>query len=992
VGGGVPPGGPGGVGAFFRSRDEYNAASGNVDKLKEMWLKMMDEASFEAIGGVNDRYYDYHNKGNAEELLRGYAPFTTWQLRNPVFWAQAFLKHPNLLSWVIRYFHFTEQENAQRNLTSRFNRTVGTNIPEGNVVPAGYYATDPSVLIPVLQQFKPPFEAPGSLEPTDNNFINAMRRMAQFGRTMGISPYPWISYPMEYLGILPKGTTQISLGPIQRIAELIMQTQGKLPPGGSMFGENYASQWLYDYYAKTQIAFMEAEGRIGHEEALQALMDPNHPVRQQATMEVVNRQAALGTVGNVSYLTLKYASPGEMIIRGIKGGMQKAEKGAVEPVPGTFEDYEAQRLDDWLYTQYPFLETYSLAMGDDMQRVQLAEIFFRYEESMNGLHPWEQTYKELVAQRSMELEKIYGPSGDPFQMMDEYIAKPITVGGRAGVSEYEMSQGVTGKVWTPEEARVEVMSRLRNVEPRASTYMGKDGEINWDNWEIAHESFMDDIESISTAFGYQVGLDEYLSYRYRRNNIEEVAYDMYKNWVNDQWDTYAEYNTKMQPGTAFYQNMVNTAAQMQYTQDLAAGYTPYEADIIRAQNLKRWTTEGLDYVEYEYFRKKYIDPLFAVEPNLSNFAGRVAEIMGFDTNPASLADLESKLDFPMAGISKPDPFRDARTALYDYFYDKITPAEREQVKQYFGIDKIPEDDAEMMKMYIQVKGMLDPGSMPYSTLIIDEMHGGTTPIPPFNSILDEEELAEMNQFAVDLFRYSTAREAGVGGTWTPLLDKYLSKDTPSSMFWEKLTGVSLKGSAYDDPVLGPFLSRASRTMVEFSDDQWEGALEYLGQNWDTLVNVEETQEIRDHPDWYILAQEQRAEYDRFKDLDMEVKKSVYYSIPNDYWNRERWAWEAAHPDEATAIKDYLDRELTRAFQYPYFMYFFKKYDYGRYFGGASPDKITAGYNTQKISDDFQAAIDEMNEYINGSGKWTDLMQQFFGPPPPGYMYPEDLRE
>ena len=89
-------------------------------------------------------------------------------------------------------------------------------------------------------------------------------------------------------------------------------------------------------------------------------------------------------------------------------------------------------------------------------------------------------------------------------------------------------------------------------------------------------------------------------------------------------------------------------------------------------------------------------------------------------------------------------------------------------------------------------------------------------------------------------------------------------------------------------------------------------------------------------------------------------------------------WESSHPDEWKKLKAYLDRERARALGYPYYAYFFRSYDYGKYYGEGLPPTLAA--TAPRLSEDFQEALKQMDAYVTGKTRiWTDLMAKFFGP-------------
>lgn len=962
-------GGMGGsTGGWFRSQKEWESGRIAVTEIKKRYMDALDKAVYQSIGKTNSVLFDYVAKGDTEQLLRAFAPFTTWQIRNPMFWAQIFARRPGVLSQAVRFLEASERQRQRYGLTDRFRKTFGFNLPSDiGPIPAGYYGFNMTPLVSLFNQFRPPFEVPDAYPQTDSEFVNYMRKLLQYGRSAGLNLWPWINYPLELAGLVPKGSTQWSAGPIQRLIELGLQQSGILPPGQGLFGANPVSQFLNTQNIERELAAMEKEGLITHDQATAALAGQSPDVLAQVQERVLRQQGIAQAWSLVSPFTMKYASPGEAGIRQDKLArteMLETARG-MYPMGGA----EGHRLEDWIYGHFPELETYGLAMTDDPRRLEIAMLYNKYDTLLADLMPWTPEYKQLIAQRAAEMEQLFGVQDDPAVLMQEYMTRGL----EPQSFDYETN---TWRDVTDAERHDLVLSRLEDVQPRASQFMDENGVIDWEKYDAEWDIFLDNIPGISKQFGYEVTYEDFIKWHYRAAAPEKVAYDMYKDFRSKNWDTYYALKPSIEPGGQYWDEMVTSTAEAERLRDLDRGFTPYEADQRYAYNLNKYITEGE--IPYEYYlewRQKILDPYIIDEKiNLNTFTFQVAETLGIDikNDPTEYIRLMNQLNYELPGMVTPDAYDNARELLNTYFYDQLTPQEQQDVAGYFGFWGIPKDDSAMFAMYTRLMYELNPNSR------YGGVAGDVPPsvyLPPMDSTLSPEELAEIDQAMVERYRYYTARNAGVGGTWTPLMDKYYGdENSPQTQFWTFLENVSLSANAFSDPVLSQIMSRSARTTLQYTDDQWRAALQYLKDNYDNLIDAEMTQKIVDHPDWWMTAQQQRAEYDRFKDLDMEVLKSQYYGIA--YANRKEWT--EANPEEWKQLEAYLAREKARAFQYPYYMYWFKQSDYKKYFGSTTPDKITGG---QKIADDFAQAIKDMDAYINGSGTWTDLMQTFYGPPP-----------
>jgi hypothetical protein len=919
-----------------------------VNQYKSQWTDGLEQASMKATGEVNRILFDYSVRNNMEELLRYYAPFTTWQLRNPFFWAQAMTSHPSLINVVAQYHQAAEIARKRRGLSDRFKDTIGFDVPAGSFIPAGYYAVKPTAIFSLASQMQSTFEPPSDFEAQGVN--KYLQWLIQAGQSMGITPWPWISYGAEKVGAMQPGSTQLSIGPQQRAVELGLQATGLRQPGEGLFGYTTTSKFLTDYYINRRISEMEAEGSLTHAEALAALKNPDDPNFKIAKDWVNKYTLAMGTQGLFNPFQIKYASPGEETIRQLKGLEQ--EVGLTGQDRTNFE------------LSYPYAQTYGLSMGTD-QQLAYARLNAKYNQKFEGLHPWDQEYKDIAAQRAAEVDAIYAKTENVGltreQITANYIAKPLPdVTDEAG----KVARDFPG-----------VLDRLRDVEPRAGDFMGAGGVIDWDTYNESLDAWLENIPQLSGEFGAGVTVKDYLMFKYRGATPERIAYDLYKSWRDDAWDYYAS----IKPSGDKFRVTLDWAVEQQYLKDIAAGFTPTEAQTLRTDNVVQW---GRDGIPYEYTSKLLAD-LTGTQP-LSQFASTVMELMG--GVDAFGGDIYQALDYQLPGMfGAQDSLEKARANIQDYFYN-LTPREKNQVRDFLGLPKgetFLQDmtDIEVLKAWSTISAQMFAQA---HGVVIADMSGPLMSVP-IKDALTEQEKTDLDRVRVDWFHYNEALASDKTPRWTDLMSKYYgNEDSAQSKFWAAISKSVLAGAAFDDPYLGPILNKMARTDLKFSEDQYAAALQHFLDYKQYLIDPEKSKIFEQHPDWLPLSQAEQDKFSEWKLTDMEMWKAAYNLVPWDYKLKARTQWQKEHPEIWQQLELYMLLSDAEKIKYPYYMYFYDPKDYKKYFGTKLPTQIDPAEAAAKSEKQAQAAWDYVQHKYKVSkagieANYTQAMTDVYGP-------------
>jgi len=927
---------------------DREAFTASVNGFKSQWVDGLEQASMKATGEVNRVLFDYSVRNNLEELLRYYAPFTTWQLRNPFFWAQALTAHPSIINVLAQYRQASEIERKRRGLSTRFSNTIGFDVPPGTFIPAGYYAVKPSAIFSLAGQMQPTFEPPSDFEAQGAN--KYLQWLVQAGQSMGITPWPWISAGLEKIGAMAPGSTQLSIGPQQRAVELGLQAAGMRQPGEGLFGYTPTSKFLTDYYINRRLSEMEAEGSLTHAQALAALKNPDDPNFKLAKAWVNKYTLAMGTQGLFNPFNVKYASEGETTIRGLKGAEQLMGL--------TGQDRTNAEL------QFPYMQTYGLSMGTD-QQLAYARLNAKYNTQFAGLQPWDDEYKQLAAARAAEVDAMFVKSENAGltreQITANYIAQPLP----------EITDASGAKV----RDTAGVLDRLRDVEPRAGDFMGAGGTIDWDTYNSALETWLDDVPQLSGQFGMGVPTKDYLLFKYRGATPERIAYDLYKNWRDDAWDYYES----IKPSGDNFRTTLDWAVEQQYLKDIAAGFTPTEAQTLRTDNVVKW---GLDGIPYEY-TSKLLEDLTGLQP-LTNFADSVRELMGLD--PGQIGDVYRSLDYTLPGMfGTPDTMELARSNIQDYYYN-LTPKEKTQVREFL---ELPEGetflkdmtDVDVLKAWQKVSAQMF--TQTYGA-VVGDMSGPMMAIPMKND-LTEQEKEDLNRVRVDWFHYNESLANDKTPRWTDLMSKYYgNEDSAQSKFWAAISSYVLAGAAFDDPYLSPILNKMARTDLKYSEEQYAAALQHFLDYKQYLIDPEKSKVFQEHPEWLPLSQAEQDKFGEWKSTDMEMWKAAYNLIPWDYKLVARTKWQKQNPEIWQQLELYMLLSDAEKIKYPYYMYFYDHKDYDKYFGKKLPNQIDPEQAAAKSEKQAKAAWDYVQRKYKLSKQgieadYTQAMTDVYGP-------------
>lgn len=933
-----------GINSRMLHEQEFNDIKATVGEFKGVVRDQLERSTAKASVEVNSTFFDYTYRQNWENIIRHYGPFTTWQFRNPLFWAQVLPDKPNLVRGLVHYQHASETQRKQNNLTSRFEGTIGTKLPNG-----GYAAVDPSAFISLFTQGQEPFFlADDEFEPAGGVQSWMQKLVTGFGY-FGITPWPWVAHGLERIGAIPGGRNKLSFGPHQRALEYLFQARGSLEPGETFFGQSELSEQLTDYYINRRIVSMEAEGLITESQRLAATQNPDHDIFKQAKQWVREQGVMTGGLSLFSPFGLKIATPGEFKIRQLSQERSELQNFFLE------EDF-TQR--------HPVLTGYSLLFGDD-NRLEVERVYKKYDSLMHNMNPWEEDYKELAALRAQELERLFEEGVSPEDLMNEYFTNPLKVGG---LDDF-------GNVMEEEDAFIGTLYRLQTLEPRAGQFVLEDGTIDWDEFEIAHDEFMAQVETTSLAIGAPISHDMYIRWKYRNSTPQKVAYELHKEAISDMWEAYEG----LQPGGEHFLDVVHWALDEQMNKDLAAGFTLSEALTLRGRNAAEWAREGVPFELQEILTQSLTD-----DHNLNRYAMETAEILGLNIqDSAAFLTLRKMLDHDLPGIyGDPDAVDNARSFVYDYYYN-LTPPEQRVVREWMelpeGDQLIPEDatDEEILNLAHKLRHALDAEAYMQDLMLI-RPDLRFQPFMPVYDPLTEQELTDLEHLRVDWFRFSEAREAGFVGSWTPLMDQYYGDpDSPSALFWAELSNVALTDAAYNDPFLAPILNAAVRRLGEIPDEMYAAAIEHFQNNMSWLVDAERTAIMQEHPEWVILAQQEREAISAGNRTDMEILKGQYYAIP---YGVHRARWERENPELYAQLQSYLNEQRSRQVSSVYYLYIFKPYEYEKWYGSLTPDQIDPA-RAQRLAEDWAQALRDAEAYSLGQGEWTNLMLRFIGPSP-----------
>jgi len=921
----------------FKEVAERNAASINLSKKQveqgvaavRKWQQWMadeyDRATVKAAAEVHSILFDYVSKLNPEQLLRNYTPFSTYQLRNPVFWAQVFSNSPSLPGLAYRSWRAMEKERKKRNLTSRFQGTLGFETAGAGPFPEGYYAFDVRSMLDVFGQFRQPFESPlEGQKPT--GWQGAVRWMVDLGKWTGIRPWPYIDIGLQELGVLPREGMGELFGPVQRFLEAYLRETGELPPGG----RTATGQWIFEYLTRRRVAEMEAEGEITHLQALEAMAHTAGPIWDQAQDFVVGQQNRLMLLSFFLPAGVKYASPGELRIR-----EQQAEL-----APGVER------------AAYPYLETYGLALGNDPVRTQAALIYEQYEQLLRGLNPAGAEYKQLVQERQQKLAQI-----DALREKVGYHPESLET---LGMYDIDFD-------------RPTLLRALSDWQPNVSQFTNEQtGRVDWDGYWAAVDEFNERIPELSMMFGEPIEAEDWFAYRDRFKTAIQVAYQFHREKINAYWDQYES----IQPGGANFERLSTDYVTSKYEEALASGMKPMDAQLYAADLWADILARGLPYDAETGFMGAALN---AVEAQ--TYSSRVASRLGIDWRDAYW-QLQA-YDFPGMFGDQGNP-----EDLMRNYYFNLTPSEQREVRKAVGYPEGEDagfnawwgrlSPVEQQRTWQDVAIRLKDERLA-KTMRVGLLKGGLGEytLPP-GDLLTPQERQELAQVERDWFIYSlhSAGLTDTPGPWTPLMEKYYGdSQSGESRFWDTLNKYVLTRAATEDPIMASAMDRISRGTFDFTDEQWMAVVDYFNQNLDLFVDEEATQRIQSHPDWVEQAGLERAGVIGARDPKMEDLRAQYYNV----YYEQREEWEKSNPEEWAALRPYLATQEAAELAYPYYLYVYKDWVYEKWYGTARPDQVEA--KAASLAKRYAQVLEDYNNWFYHDGPWTYLLENFVGPTP-----------
>lgn len=945
-----------GIEEYAIHTEDVAAARTWFDNTKQEMAQGIEDAAYKSAEKVHHAFFDYAAKGNAENILRSYSPFTTWQLRNAMFWAQQFTQRPGMVAAAFNIWRGTEKERKEMNLTSRFKGTIGAPMPGG-----GYGAVDVRMAIPVFSQLQEPWEPIGYEDP-DTWWQRAVKQMVDAGQWIGLRPWPWIEYGLQHAGVVPERDIMRGLlGPFHRVAEMLAVQAGVIKPWESLLGGHDPGMMnLYLYYINRELTFMEAEGLITHDELVEATDNPDSELYQAAYERAKNQGLITGALSLVIPTGIKYATPGEVVTRA-----EITYREEIDPFyrPGFDESY-------------PYVKDYFNLFKTPEERATTYEIESIYETLDDRELSWEE--RDELYERLDELQDNVPGQG--------WVANSSLLIAR-----------VTGTI----EDEAGAYYALRAVEPRAIDFEDKEGDIDWGQYNTALEQFKQMIPILSGDLGFEMTETRYHQWKSRYKSPADAAFEANKERINEGWAQreLLEPNLESFPFLSAVIDYVNN----QYQADIVAGMPPDAAWVRASEEWKRVMVEGLPYdVEHELLGK-YIDPISA-----EDLMPRVAEILALDfyENPELRAHIAYVLGeigkLPgMFAADKDEPTEQAISGALNYYYE-LMPDERREIRKILGappdesfsgwIRSLEGDEAE--RVWYQVRyGSQLMVAVDWSALGTLQFGAVQETLYPMMDEMTEEERTDFDQVQRDWFMYNyNEKYLDKPGVWTDLMEQYYGDPrSAKSQFWGHLSNYSLKGAAFDDPTLGAFLNAVARGGLDFDDVQYDWASDYFVDHLDQLVDWEKTSEMHDNPEWVKESDAGRDRYSAQKVLSMEAKKAEYY-LYND-WRpskgvpSDREVWERENPEEWAELNRYLNERKAQRLAEPYYLYFYYEREFKKWFGDVDVTEEGVWENVvergKKISAMWLKALDDLDKYNdpNQYGEWTEAMEVFIGPDP-----------
>lgn len=908
-----------------RTGSEVAELKATLQGLAKEWAQSVSTGIVKGSLETDKILFNYTMKQNWEELLRYYAPFTTWQIRNPIMWLQLANQRPGVAAFLQRYYKLTEDERKRRGLTTRFEGTVplpGQEWLQGQgVLPEGYYGMDPSALFSIMSQGQEPFVSPGEEQLTGpSKWINRALRMPEWA---GITPYPWIQWPAEKLGLYGDRPGWGVTGPVGRAIPGVRrweQEQGwERVPG---------SRWLHDFSVHRQLSIMVEEGRADSVEASQALGDPDHPLWKRAEEEVLKQQDVLSTYRALIPASVKYAPPGEMELREGRKELRGMPESRAAYTRG----------------QDPAQGLYSRAIGyvDSPDWATWAArrdaVYQRYNRMIGELPPWHPRVKELKDAMYAEIESL----GAAPERMSEF--------------GYQPDQDVT---------QDDVMFQLEQSRPKYETFVDWQGNVDWEAYNQANQEFMTVVEQVSNAYGRSVSPQEWETFRSRYDSPEDIAWKARQEQMSGGWDRYGVLREQQIPedfglAPTQYQGWVPPRGLPEgfeeQTRPSFGGLSPeIQQWALQEWNNRKaagWTAEqfvawaqgqGIPYAEVQSI---LTEEGFGPKP-MGEMRGAVERTrpwlrgQGFESPEwGRFGELEGQM--------MPGMFEQGRTqnelfaqqflnSYYSYF-----PNQRRMVDKQLGIPEDADVNEWMEEHQAEYRAMF-----PY----------GLADLPPSPAVQE--------RYAVE----KAFTDWRLTGKWDTMLDEYYGNPSSgSSQFWDYMSTLVLSDDAYDDPIVGAIMKAGVRNVLDFTDEQYRDALEYIQEHQDSLVNSD-AMALRDaHPDWWNVAQEQSP---LVRGVASSDGWDEYHALktPND-----QRAWRKANADQWAEMTDRLDNRNVVLAQNPYYTYFFEPDKYKQWFGDTPPDKLDVAVEVES----YMQASRDMAKVSETGGSWTKDMERWYG--------------
>jgi len=913
-----------GAGYRKQSEEQKKAFKEAFKEVYKRWVKSIEDAAFYAAQEVNRILFDYASKRNWEELLRYYSPFTTWQLRNPLFWAQAFVQRPGLLSAWYRYKQAAEATNYQRNLTGRFDDT--TPLPGQDVLQhlgflrPGYYAWNPSQTYGPGAQFRQPFEPIGQSQP-QNAFEQFAQGMVRGESLTGIRPWPWISKAQEAVGLREPGLEGDMFGPLQQLPGLGEALDKLQAAVGMAPGE--ANRDLLDYNTNRRLAEMAAEGEITAEEAQLAQYDPESPLYQQAQQFVQSQTDRLRAYRTVVPFSLKYASPGEQRIR------QTAALPNEQTRSGEFDQNSV----------YPYMSTYYRLFDPEQERKRsdaVLKINQKYDPQLKGLTPFDDEYGDLQGKRAGEIAAVLA-NGEPGQRDTTTFAAPGT--------------GERGRV----------LKHLEDQEPKPSEFADGDGQIDWDSYSSAYQEFLTSVPELSKQWGYPVSADLYDRYRNRYRTPAELAKILNDRRLQPGYDLAA---ALQDPTSEEFKAALYEATKKHIEEDIAAGMSPEDASKRAAEFVQDARKNGLPFEIRDQIVQgsgdygpvpatNFLGGIGEYRPELTEDYGTRQKYMQGNGDRSSGGPLDMMAPGMYDTTKTPDEL--LQQSVVNYYYTLLPDARRELRNRLHlkdGVDftdHIKRLSSGELRLAADNIGQIAPTvSRPPQHQSVDALRGRGPMARPIGSGVDVNKYADAKptqevvevykQLDRDFWKYDQQKEAFDSGSgsrpeWTPLMEKYYGTlNSASANFWEHYNQSVYNQEVFDDPILAAILSTDARSLLQYTESQYRAALKYLKAHEQSLINPELTEARQSHPDWWDKAQEERALYSESRDPILEKVMTKYFGL--DYGEQE--LWRKQNSDKWKQLVEYINTRRQAAHGLPYYGYFYRNDDYKEWYGNNDP--------------------------------------------------------